>query len=792
MKPRYLWTRVVAAPVITLVLVLVLAATPAQSYTYYPPFPQGDIGISRPLIGQYLVLPPGESFDGADMWLDGSWVPATWNPETGCFSYTPDAPLTPGHHRVKISVRVRDARPGYTFDPLVSEFWFTVAPGALDVLPGPAPEAAHALAYLNAQRTAAGLPAVAWYPALGAAASMHARYLTANPGGDAHGDVHKETRGLPFFTGVTAWDRAAYYGYHGAVSEVIAYEGWAEAAVRGWLATPYHRLPLVHPGNVEFGYGWAGEAQPLEVMKGGPGLEDGAPTTIRWPYDGQVGVLTSWPGLETPDPLRLYPGTSGPVGYTVSLTFVPEPLSLRLTSAAFTDPQGRAVECMTFFPEKDVHLRSTVALIPFRPLEAWMTYRVAMTGTVDQGSGSRPFNETWTFTTGPGELETGPALKWSWRSEGQRVTVDFGGVWLRQGISAYLDGLPVRNLSVRSRTSISFDVPTGFQGAPAPLLLVTSDGLEKSFTLSGGLGRSLSSAWTETTVQLPGSATQTRAYSHVGGAIMVPERSLSDIGATSFTVPVTGRTYWTLRGTTGGVTSGSLLAYMDGSPLRLPLPVQDLAGERFVPLEFVRRLVIAAGSLLDLAGHWAEGDVTRLVEMGIVSGMGDGTFRPEATLVRAQFLKMLVMARGLPLQPGDPAGFSDTPGHWVSSQGYVAPALGAAIIRSGEYPGSLFLPDRDITREEIAVMVVRAMGLEAEAERRAARLSGPLAIGGKVFSDAVTWSRPGYVAVAVENGIVAGYLEPDGTYTFRPAGAAKRAEAAVMVVRMLDWAGGNP
>ena len=85
-------------------------------------------------------------------------------------------------------------------------------------------------------------------------------------------------------------------------------------------------------------------------------------------------------------------------------------------------------------------------------------------------------------------------------------------------------------------------------------------------------------------------------------------------------------------------------------------------------------------------------------------------------------------------------------------------------------------------------MVVRAMGMEDEARtgRWAAPFSGPATIQGKVFSDAATWERPGYVAAAIESGIVTGYEEPDGTYTFRPAGVAKRAEAAVMVVRMLD------
>jgi len=142
---------------------------------------------------------------------------------------------------------------------------------------------------------------------------------------------------------------------------------------------------------------------------------------------------------------------------------------------------------------------------------------------------------------------------------------------------------------------------------------------------------------------------------------------------------------------------------------------------------------------------------------------------------------------------GDDAGFTDTGGHWVAAQGYLGPALASGIVRLDEYPGRRFEPDRDITREEIAVMSVRAMRLDAEArEREVPTQGGEAELAGRLWSDADSWSHPGHVAVAASEGIVTGYQEPDGRYTFRPGDFATRAEAATMVGRLLDWFSSTP
>ncbi|HEY3367469.1 MAG TPA: S-layer homology domain-containing protein [Symbiobacteriaceae bacterium] len=189
----------------------------------------------------------------------------------------------------------------------------------------------------------------------------------------------------------------------------------------------------------------------------------------------------------------------------------------------------------------------------------------------------------------------------------------------------------------------------------------------------------------------------------------------------------------------------------------------------------------------DIGGYWAEAAIRRLVLGGIVAGYPDGSFRPAESVTRAAFLKMLVAARGLPLTAGQTGGFADTAGHWATSQGYVGAAVASGFVVPAEYPGKTFAPDKPVTREEIAVMVVRALGLNLQASARPAALqNGRLTVNGQTFADGAAWSRPGYVATAVEQGIVTGYAESGGTYTFRPANPATRAEAAIMLTRMLD------
>jgi hypothetical protein len=118
-----------------------------------------------------------------------------------------------------------------------------------------------------------------------------------------------------------------------------------------------------------------------------------------------------------------------------------------------------------------------------------------------------------------------------------------------------------------------------------------------------------------------------------------------------------------------------------------------------------------------------------------------------------------------------------TDDHWLTKQGWKNPARGLGIIVAEDYEDHQFQPDKAIQRYEIAVMTDRALGLVYPASQE---LTQPLS-----FSDQDTiqdWAK-GYVNEAVNAGVVSGY--PDGS--FGPKRTATRAEAVVMVSRMLAY-----
>lgn len=375
------------------VLLLAVIAGPAvHAYFYYTPVPSGRIGVSRPTISQQFVLSDGERFESAKMWLNGAEVAPVADNATGLVSYTPPAPLAPGTYSVKLEVTVSHPKPGYYYSPLKSEFTFTVAANAVATLPDPTAEAVATLAYLNQLRAGAGLPALTASKELTAAAVGHAQYQAA-----LNQMTHSQDPSKPLYFGSDPMSRAGYYCYTGGVAEVIA-GGITSgtAAIDGWIATLYHRLPLIDPGNRDFGYGAAvGTAMKVTVVKTGPVSEAGR--RVRWPYPGQTGVPVSWPGFESPDPFRLYPGVKGPVGYTVTLSFEKRPVLLTLSSASLS-MAGTAVPVMLFSPANDTYLTDAVALIPYKPL-APGAYDVRFAGTVNFGQGPVAYDERWSFST---------------------------------------------------------------------------------------------------------------------------------------------------------------------------------------------------------------------------------------------------------------------------------------------------------------------------------------------------------------------------------------------------------
>lgn len=147
-----------------------------------------------------------------------------------------------------------------------------------------------------------------------------------------------------------------------------------------------------------------------------------------------------------------------------------------------------------------------------------------------------------------------------------------------------------------------------------------------------------------------------------------------------------------------------------------------------------------------------------------------GELKPDARISRGEYAAIVCRALDMESAEYGRSPFSDVnPSQWFGPS--VLRLVAAGIIDPADYGGKLN-PNGPITRQEIAVWMVRA------AERAGVKVE-PADVSFRDF-DSGSKQAP-YVAKAVGLGILKGY--PDGT--FRPGGTANRAEAAVMLVRLL-------
>ncbi|MCR2806425.1 family 10 glycosylhydrolase [Paenibacillus soyae] len=173
----------------------------------------------------------------------------------------------------------------------------------------------------------------------------------------------------------------------------------------------------------------------------------------------------------------------------------------------------------------------------------------------------------------------------------------------------------------------------------------------------------------------------------------------------------------------------------------------------------------------DIAKHWAKEAIELAVSLGMVTGFEDGTFRPDASVTRAQFVTLMMRAFPIEeLSTGEQASFADADEIQAWAMEAVMAAAAAGYIEG--YQDGTFRPADQISRSEIAALIVRFAGLE------------PIEGAGLPFEDgelAPGWAR-GYIAAAVE----AGLMQGKGSGTFDPIEDASRAEAVVLLLSLLE------
>ena len=173
----------------------------------------------------------------------------------------------------------------------------------------------------------------------------------------------------------------------------------------------------------------------------------------------------------------------------------------------------------------------------------------------------------------------------------------------------------------------------------------------------------------------------------------------------------------------------------------------------------------------DMKSHWAREDVEYMAQLGITSGDESGMYRPDDYITRAEFAALVTRAVGLSETPYENSFFDVVSDDWYS--GYVQ------TCRSNDYMNGydgLFNPYKNITREEIAKVVVSAYNSKSgkQLERGKSLYFNDI--------DRISYWAYDYIAQAAELGFVNGVTDE----LFAPKNSATRAEAAVMLRRMYD------
>jgi N-acetylmuramoyl-L-alanine amidase len=160
-----------------------------------------------------------------------------------------------------------------------------------------------------------------------------------------------------------------------------------------------------------------------------------------------------------------------------------------------------------------------------------------------------------------------------------------------------------------------------------------------------------------------------------------------------------------------------------------------------------------------------------LTGAGVVSGFKGGMFAPGDTLKRGQATKVLVLWKRVALVANG-SSFTDLDDVYRS---YVQTASAQGWITG--YPDGSFKPYATLTRQQMAIIMVRAMGWDAEARKlSASQIDTTLS----AFSDQLqiaAVARP-YVALAVMRGLFGG---SDGY--FNPRDGITRAQFSLVVFR---------
>ena len=163
--------------------------------------------------------------------------------------------------------------------------------------------------------------------------------------------------------------------------------------------------------------------------------------------------------------------------------------------------------------------------------------------------------------------------------------------------------------------------------------------------------------------------------------------------------------------------------------------------------------------------HWAYEAIESLSEKGIINGKGNGVFDPNGEITRAEFIKILCVAKNIKADGN--VSFKDVvSGAWYEE--YIVSAYNSGLIKG--VSEDIFGVNDKISRQDICTILFRTMDVEEDSEPK--------------FKDNEEISEYAVDAVAffAIHGVINGFS--DGT--FKPLESCTRAQAAKIIYQYLN------
>jgi uncharacterized protein YkwD len=240
-------------------------------------------------------------------------------------------------------------------------------------------------------RAAVGLPAVTLDAKLSKGCMEHARYMLLNKDSDAMAGLNAHNQ-RPSLRGASAAGAAC-----GKAADLFFGVSDLEVAVDGWMATLYHRRPLLSPTLERIGVGYAKQRDGSYMAALMFVDSNSVDVTGKWPVEYPTDNHSEIPlefGAEFPNPV---PGGAR-AGYPITIQFPPYD-KVTGVRATLADENGKAVAFYLSDPEHPAMTSfgqwGVVCLIPKLPLRPQSRYEIR----VDATWNGKPGTWRWSFTT---------------------------------------------------------------------------------------------------------------------------------------------------------------------------------------------------------------------------------------------------------------------------------------------------------------------------------------------------------------------------------------------------------